>query len=125
MNQAAKSMILKGNDNLETAKRCIDDENQHDIAGYNLAQAVEHFLKSLIMIRDLEFPESDEAHDLDALMTVLEEANFSAISSYADVVELTVYNSLNARVHQSQRLNLYEALQQVEDLKTFIGKIAL
>jgi HEPN domain-containing protein len=120
MNPAAKSLILKAQDNLETAKKYLDDDQQHDIVGYNLAQACEYFLKSLCAVRDLEYPHDEEGHDLDALMSLLEEDNLSAVSSYADLVELTQYNSTGAHIRKESRLNLRDYLAQLEDFKGLV-----
>jgi hypothetical protein len=125
MTPQAKSLILKAQDNIDTARRNIDDQHQHEIVGYNLAQACENLLKSLIVLREIEMPEGDDAHDLDVLMSLLEEDNMTTISSYADVVELTPYNSLSARIGPGERLNLHEYLGHVEDLKKFVGQNAL
>ncbi len=125
MTPAAKSLILKAQDSIDTARRAVDDQHQHEICGYNLAQAAENLMKALIILRNLELPEGDEVHDLDALMSLLEEDNLSAISSYADVVELTPYNSLSARIGPGQRLNLHEYLGHVEDLKKFVGQAVM
>ena len=122
MHPAAKSLILKAQDNIDTARRNVDDPHQHEIVGYNLAQATEHLLKALIATRELQVPEDEDTHDLDALMQVLEEDNLAAISSHADVIELTPYNSLTARITGAQRLNLHEYIQHVEDLKKLVGE---
>jgi HEPN domain-containing protein len=121
---AAKSLILKAQDSLDTAKRHLDNDEEHDIAGYNLAQASEHLLKALLVCRGLEFPKED-AHDLDVLMSVLEENGFPAVSSHADVVELNLYNSPSAHIRKHERLNLREMLQHVEDLKKLVGQHAM
>lgn len=125
MNPAAKSLILKGEDSLNTAKSFLNDDSQHEVAGYNLAQATEFFLKALCVLRGLEYPHDEEGHDLDALMQVLEENNFPAVSSHADVVELTPYNSPQARIQASERLDLNEYIEYVENLKTLVGEQAL
>lgn len=125
MNAAAKSLILKAQDSLDTAKKHIDDNQQHEVVGYNLAQASELFLKALCTLRDLEYPHDEEGHDLDNLMQILEEDNFAAISSHADVIELTAYNSPSARVRADERLDLKEYLGYVEDLKALVGEQAL
>lgn len=119
---AAKSLILKAQDNLDTARRHIDNDEEHDIAGYNLAQASENLLKALLVVRGLEFPTDEDAHDLDALMVVLEENGFPAVSSHADVVELTAYNSPTAHIRKHERLNLHEFLTHVEELKKLVGQ---
>lgn len=118
---AAKSLILKAQDSIDTAKRHIDNDEQHDIAGYNLAQASEHLLKALLVVRGLEFPKED-AHDLDTLMTILEEAGFAAVSSHADVLELNIYNSPSAHIRKHERVDLREMLVNVEDLKKLVGQ---
>ena len=82
-------------------------------------------MKALIILREIEIPEGEDPHDLDVLMSLLEEDNMAAISSYADVVELTPYNSLSARIAPGQRLNLHEYLGHVEDLKKFIGQTVM
>ena len=64
MTPQAKSLILKAQDNIDTAKRAIDDQHQHEIVGYNLAQACENLLKSLIVLREIEYPEGDLLLDL-------------------------------------------------------------
>jgi HEPN domain-containing protein len=120
MNSTAKSLILKAEDNLNTARQHLDDDKQHDIVGYNLAQACEMYLKALCVLRDLEFPSDEEGHDLDALMQILEEDNLSAISSHADIVELTPYNSTTAKVRPDERLDMKEYWDHVQDLKNFI-----
>lgn len=120
MNPTAKSLILKAQDSLDTAKKFLGDDKQHDVAGYNLAQAAECILKALCSIREVEFPSGDDGHDLDALMELLEEDGFSAVSSHADVVELTPYNSTRAQVREDDRLDLNEYLGRVEDLKTLV-----
>lgn len=124
MNPAAKSLILKAQDSLEVARKHIDDDSQHDVVGYNLAQASELFLKSLCTIRNIEYPHDAEGHDLDALMELLEESGFAAISSHADVIELNPYNSLQTHIRKEDRLNLYEYLGYVEHLKQLVGEIA-
>jgi HEPN domain-containing protein len=124
MNATAKSLMLKGQDNLETAKKHIDDAAQHEVVGYNLAQATEFFLKALCSIMELEYPHDEDGHDLDQLMQVLEENNFAAISSHADVIDLTPYNSPKAHIRADERLNLKEYMGYVEDLKTLVGKEA-
>ena len=118
----AKSLILKAQDDLDLAKKNLSDEKQHDLVGYNLAQACEKYLKALIEMRELEYPEDEEAHDLDALMQVLEESNFPAISSHADVVELTPYNNSRAHIREDERLDMEEYVGYVEDLKKLVGE---
>lgn len=120
MTPLAKSLILKAQDNLDLAKKLVNDESQHDVAGYNLAQAAENLMKVLLSARDLEFPEGDDAHDLDVMMSLLEEDNMSAISSHADIIELTPYNSTGAKVRSDERLDLTEYVSQVEDLKGLV-----
>lgn len=125
MNQAATSLILKAQDNLNTAKAHLDDEAQHEIVGYNLAQATEFFLKALCSVMELEFPHDEEGHDLDALMQILEENNFAAISSHADLIDLTPYNSPRAHIRKEQRLNLNEYYGYVDNLKSLVKKETL
>lgn len=125
MNPTAKSLILKAQDSLDTAKAKLNDESQHDAVGYNLAQASEFLLKALCAIRGLEIPHGAESHDLDFLMETLEENNLSAVSSHADVIELTPYNSPTAQVRRSERLDLEEYLEYVEDLKKLVGEMAM
>lgn len=120
MSAHAKSLILKAQDNLDLAKSLLSDEKQHDIAGYNLAQACENYLKALCDMRSLQYPEDD--HDLDALMQALEENNFSAVSSHADIIELTPYNATNAHIRKDERLDLEEYLGYVENLKRLVGE---
>ncbi|UOE99740.1 HEPN domain-containing protein [Bdellovibrio reynosensis] len=120
MSAHAKSLILKAQDDLDLAKKHVDDEKQHDLVGYNLAQACEKYLKALCDMRGLSYPEDD--HDLDALMSTLEEANFSAISSHADVIELTPYNSANAHIREDERLDMEEYITHVENLKKLVGE---
>jgi HEPN domain-containing protein len=122
MNSNAKSLILKAQDSLDTAKKFIDDDSQHDIAGYNLAQSCELFLKALCVERELEYPHDEDSHDLDAIMQVLEENNFAAISSHADVLELTQYNTPSAHVRADDRLDLKEYLGYVEELKKLVAQ---
>lgn len=122
MTAHAKSLILKAQDDLDIARKNLADEKQHDIVGYNLAQACEKYLKALIEMRGLEYPEGDEAHDLDSLMQVLEEGNFAAISSHADVIELTPYNSPSAHIRKDERLDLEEYAGYVENLKKLVGE---
>lgn len=120
MNPMARSLIAKANDNLETAKKFMDDQTQHDVVGYNLAQASELFLKALIAMRNLEIPDDEDSRDLDSLVELLEENNFAAISSHADIIDLTPYNSLNPHIKASERLDMQEYLGHVEDLKTLV-----
>lgn len=122
MSAHAKSLILKAQDDLDLAKKYLYDDKQHELVGYNLAQACEKFLKALCDIRGLEYPHDDEGHDLDALMQVLEENNFSAISSHADVIELTPYNTTTANIRADERLDLEEYLGYVEGLKKLVGE---
>ena len=118
MTPAAKSLILKAQEHIDTAKAHIGEASQHDVVGYNLAQATECFMKALCTLRDLKYPEGSESHDLDALMQVLEEDNLTAISSHADVVELTRYNTATrTHVRPEEQLNLQEYVGLVEDLK--------
>lgn len=121
MTAHAKSLILKAQDDLELAKKNLQDEKQHDLVGYNLAQACEKYLKALIEMRGLDYPE-DDANDLDALMQVLEEGNFAAISSHADIIELTQYNNTRAHIRKDDRLDLQEYLGYVEELKKLVGE---
>lgn len=125
MNPATKSLILKAQDNLETAKKHLNDDAQHDVVGYNLAQASEFFLKALCTLREIEFPHDDDGHDLDSLMELLEEDGLAAVSSHADVVELTPYNSPRAFIRQEDRLDLSEYYDHVEELKKLVGELAL
>lgn len=122
MSAHAKSMILKAQDDLDIAAKHLSDDSQHDVVGYNMAQACEKFLKALCEMRGLEYPHDDEGHDLDALMMVLEEGNFSAISSHADVIELTPYNSPSAHIRKEDRLDLNEYMGYVENLKKLVGE---
>lgn len=122
MSAHAKSLILKAQDDLDLAKKHLHEDKQHDLVGYNLAQACEKYLKALCEMKGLEYPGDSEGHDLDALMQILEENNFSAISSHADVVELTQYNSTNAHVRPDDRLDLEEYVDYVEDLKKLVGE---
>ena len=117
MTPAAKSLILKAQEHLDVAKSQLGDEAQHDVVGYNLAQASECFMKALMSLRDLEFPQGDDAHDLDLLMQTLEEDNLAAISSHADVIELTRYNTTRGKVRPDDRLDLREYLGFVEEMK--------
>ena len=119
---SAKSLILKAQDNIETAKGSLSDDKQHDIVGYNLAQACELFLKSLLEMRELEYPHDEDGHDLDSLMQLLEEEGFAEISSHADVVELTPYNDARAHIRADERLDLKEYLGYTEDLKKLVGE---
>lgn len=118
----AKSLILKAQDNIETAKSNLGDDKQHDVAGYNLAQACELLLKSLLEMRGLEYPHDDDGHDLDTLMSILEEEGMAEISSHADVIELTQYNNTSAHIRSEERLDLKEYLAQTEDLKKLVGE---
>ena len=118
----AKSLILKAQDNIETAKTNMNDDKQHDVAGYNLAQACELFLKALLEMRELEYPHDEEGHDLDSLMAILEEEGMAEISSHADVIELTQYNDARAHVRPDERLDLKEYLAYTEDLKKLVGE---
>lgn len=118
----AKSLILKAQDNIEVAKKNIGDDKQHDIAGYNLAQACELFLKSLLEMREIEYPHDEEGHDLDNLIVLLEEEGFSEISSHADIIDLTSYNNAKAHIREDERLNLEDYLSYTEDLKKLVGE---
>lgn len=118
----AKSLILKAQDNIDTAKMNIDNEKQHEVIGYNLAQACELFLKSLLEMRDLEYPHDEEGHDLDGLMAILEENGCSEVSSHADIIELTPYNDTRAFIKPEERLNLKDYLTYTEDLKKLVGE---
>ncbi|MGZ3772400.1 MAG: HEPN domain-containing protein [Pseudobdellovibrionaceae bacterium] len=121
MSAHVKSLILKAQDDLDLAKKHLHDEKQHDLVGYNLAQACEKYLKALCEMKNLEYPGDEEGHDLDALMQVLEENNFAAVSSHADVIELTPYNSAKAHIREDERLDLEEYLGYVENLKKLVG----
>jgi len=125
MNAAAKSMILKAHDSIETAKKLMDDDNQHEIVGYNLAQACEFFLKALCMFRGIEYPHDERSHDLNALMELLEEDNMTAISSHENIIDLTPYNSLRAHIRPEERLDLREYLEYVEDLKALVKEYVI
>ncbi|MES2963291.1 MAG: HEPN domain-containing protein [Bdellovibrionota bacterium] len=120
MTPFAKSMILKAQDNIDTAKAHLEDPSQHEVAGYNLAQAVECMLKALLQLREVEIPEGDDSHDLDVLLSLLEEDNMVQASSHADVVELTPYNNARAHIDPDDRLDLKEWLGYVEDLKGLV-----
>ncbi|KYG67552.1 hypothetical protein AZI86_10150 [Bdellovibrio bacteriovorus] len=122
MTAHAKSLILKAQDDLDLAKKNLHDEKQHDLVGYNLAQACEKYLKALIEMRGLDYPDEEEANDLDALMQVLEEGNFPAISSHADVIELTQYNNTRAHIRPDDRLDMEEYVGYVEELKRLVGE---
>lgn len=118
----AKSLILKSQDNFEVAKNTISDDKQHDITGYNLAQACELLLKSLLEMRDIEYPHNEEGHDLDNLIVLLEEEGFAEISSHADIIDLTPYNNAKAHIKSDERLNLKDYLAHTEDLKKLVGE---
>lgn len=118
----AKSMILKAQDAIDIAKKNLNDDKQHDVAGYNLAQAAELFLKACLEMRELEYPHDEDGHDLDVLMQILEEEGFAEISSHADVVELTPYNDTGAHIRPDERLNLQEYLGYIDDLKKLVGE---
>lgn len=122
MSAHAKSLILKAQDDLDLAKQHLDDDKQHELVGYNLAQACEKYLKALCEMKGLEYPGDEEGHDLDALMQVLEESNFAAISSHADIIELNPYNSTNAHIRADERLDLTEYAGYVENLKKLVGE---
>lgn len=122
MSAHAKSLIMKAQDDLDTAKKHLSDRNEHDMVGYNLAQACEKFLKALCEMRGLEYPSDEDGHDLDALMQVLEENNFAAISSHADIIELNPYNSTNAHIRPDERLEMTEYIGYVENLKKLVGE---
>lgn len=122
MSAHVKSLIIKAQDDLNIAKQHLHDENQHDIVGYNLAQAAEKLLKALCELKNLEYPSDEAGHDLDSLVETLEEANFSAISSHADVIELTIYNSPKAFVRKDDRLDLEEYMDYVENLKALVAE---
>lgn len=124
MTPFAKSMILKAQDSLDTAKTRLDDPSQHDIVGYNLAQAAECMLKALCSLRGIEYPNGDDGHDLDVLVSLLEEDNMQAISSHADIIELTPYNQTRQSVRQDERLNLKEYFGYVEDLKKLVVDVS-
>lgn len=121
MSAHAKSLILNAQDDLNIAMTHLSDEKQHDVVGYNLAQACEKFLKALCDMRGLSYSQED-AHDLDALMQVLEENNFPAISSHADIIELTPYNKARTHIRKEDRLNLEEYAGYVENLKKLVGE---
>jgi len=125
MNPTTKSLILKAQDCIEIAKGGLADEGQHDAVGYNLAQATEFLLKSLCALRELEIPHGAQSHDLDFLMEALEDNNLSAVSSHADVIDLNPYNSATSKVRRSERLNLGEYYEHVEELKKLVGQMAL
>ncbi len=122
MSAHAKSLILKAQEDLDLAKRHLEDQNQHELVGYNLAQACEKYLKALCDMKGLEYPSNEDGHDLDALMQILEENNFAAISSHADVIELTPYNSTTARIRPDERLDLQEYVHYVDNLKKLVGE---
>lgn len=122
MSAHAKSLILKAQDDLDLAKKHLTDEKQHELVGYNLAQACEKYLKALCDMRGLEYPGDADGHDLDLLMQVLEENNFAAISSHADIIELNPYNSTNAHIRPDERLDLEEYAAHVESLKKLVGE---
>lgn len=122
MSAHAKSLILKAQEDLELAKKHLEDDNQHELVGYNLAQACEKYLKALCDMKGLEYPSNEEGHDLDALMQILEENNFAAISSHADVIELNPYNSTTARIRPEERLDLQEYVSYVDNLKKLVGE---
>lgn len=121
---SAKSLILNGQDALDLAKKNIDDHKQHDFVGYNLAHAAELFMKAVCEMRGIDYPHGDDGRDLDHLMELLEESGFSAISSHADVNELTIYNSTASghMVRENDRLDLEQALSDVEELKKTVGQ---
>jgi HEPN domain-containing protein len=126
MTPLIKSLILKAQDNLDTAKKHLDDQAQHDVVGYNLAQSCENFLKALCSLRNLEYPHDEqEGHDLDTLMQILEDDNMTVISSHADVIELTPYNYPQKSVRPADRLDLKEYYGYVESLKSLVGRETL
>ncbi|MNJ92590.1 HEPN domain protein [compost metagenome] len=121
---SVQTLILNAQDALELAKKNVSDEKQHEMVGYNLAQACELFMKAICEMRGLEYPRDNEGHDLDNLMEILEEGGFSAISSHEDVIGLTVYNSTSSghHVRDDDRLDLEEMIVNVEELKKLTGK---
>lgn len=119
---SVQTLILNGQDALELAKKNVDDDKQHDLVGYNLAQACELFMKAICEMRGLEYPRDNEGHDLNTLMEILEEGGFSAISSHEDILDLTAYNSTSSHVRADDRLDLHEMVNNVEELKKLTGK---
>lgn len=117
-----QTLILNAQDALDLAKKNLHDERQHEMVGYNLAQACEFFMKALCEMRGLSYPRDSAGHDLDFLMQTLEEGGYAAISSLEDIVALTIYNSTSGHsVHESDRVDLSEMLECVEDLKKLVG----
>jgi HEPN domain-containing protein len=121
---SAKTLILNAQDSIELAKKNIGDDKQHDFVGYNLAHAAELFMKAVCEMRGISYPHDEQGQDLDYLMELLEESGFSAISSHADVNELTIYNSTRAghTVRENDRMDLEQALSDVEELKKLVGQ---
>jgi HEPN domain-containing protein len=122
MSSHAKSLIIKAQSDLDLAKKHLDDEEQHDLVGYNLAQATEQLLKALCGIRGLSYPSDEDGHDLDLLVETLENGNFALISSHADIIDLTQYNSPKAYVREEDRLDLEEYYGYVSELKKLVGE---
>jgi HEPN domain-containing protein len=122
---AVQTLIMNAQDALDLAKKNVTDDKQHELVGYNLAQASELFMKALCEMRGLEYPRnSEDGHDLDHLMELLEEGGFSPISSHEDVNALTIYNSKASAHHvkDDDRLDLEEMVDAVEELKKLVGK---
>ncbi len=118
----AKSLILKAQDNLEVASKTVGDNTQHEVTGYNLAQACELLLKALLEMREIEYPHDEEGHDLDNLIVILEEEGFSDISSHADIIDLTPYNDTRSHINPDDRIILKDYLGYAEDLKKLVGE---
>lgn len=118
MNAKARSLILKADEHLELSKRQMADPQQNKSAGYNLAHSAELFIKALSELRNVTY----DAHenDLDLLIENLEEARYSKISAYGDLVDLNAYLAPEQDVESE--IGLPELLALVEDLKGLVGQ---
>lgn len=120
-----KILLAKAKDDIDLVAAVIDSENQHDNAGYHLSQACEKTLKALCELKGVAYPtDGKKGHDLDRLMSLLEDQGVQEISSFENIVSLSVYDA-QARydyLSDEEQLDLKEYLELSKKLFKFVLK---
>ncbi len=87
-------LFIKGKEDFIAAKYLLDGFHNHnlqlklDIIFFHFQQCAEKFIKSILDFYGIRFPRT---HDLDEIITILEESNIDIGFSLEGLIELTDY----------------------------------